>query len=283
MRQHPIPQNVLDVEFKLFTKFTLKEFAYLAAGLLGGGLFLLLNHQVGLPGIIAWPAFIALSGIGAFFALVPINDQNADEFVKNYFTAINKPTQRVWLNDQMKENRTKPIINTDVSPNKKIIGGSGPDAQQDFTEKPGDDIFESDTQETRADIQQDQSVEQQQPVSSHNSNTQNSLVIGPQNLAQYQFQIQSVDKLPGNINIWLADSNNRGLVNIPTFLKDKDGKVIFANRTGPNGYFLTNQIFPPDVYYIQFEQDIYQIPSVQLVLNGNESKNPIKITAKLNK
>jgi hypothetical protein len=280
MKQHPIPQNVLDVEFKLFTKFTLKEFAYLAAGLLAGGLFLLLNHQVGLPGIIAWPAFIILSALGAFFALVPINDQSADEFVKNYFTAINKPTQRVWLNKQMKENRTKPVINTDVAEKKKIIGGTGSDSQQDFTEKPGDDIFESDIQAETNTIKQDLSTEQQ-PLP-NNSSLQNNLVIGPQNLAQYQFQIQSVNKLPGNINIWLADSNNRGLANIPTFLKDKDGKVIFANRTGPNGYFLTNQMFPPNVYYIQFEQEIYDIPTVQLILNGNENKNPIKITAQLN-
>jgi hypothetical protein len=180
----------------------------------------------------------------------------------------------------MKENRTKPVINTDVAEKKKIIGGTGSDSQQDFTEKPGDDIFESDIQAETNTIKQDLSTEQQ-PLP-NNSSLQNNLVIGPQNLAQYQFQIQSVNKLPGNINIWLADSNNRGLANIPTFLKDKDGKVIFANRTGPNGYFLTNQMFPPNVYYIQFEQEIYDIPTVQLILNGNENKNPIKITAQLN-
>ena len=40
MRQHAIPQNILDVEFKIFTKFTLKEFAYLGIGVGIGGVFL---------------------------------------------------------------------------------------------------------------------------------------------------------------------------------------------------------------------------------------------------
>jgi hypothetical protein len=280
MKQHPIPQNVLDVEFKLFTKFTLKEFAYLAAGVLGGSLFLLLNRQIGLPGIIAWPAFLLLSGLGAFLALVPINDQNADEFIKNFFTAINRPTQRVWLSNEMQENRTKPVINADLDQKKKIIGGDMKSEKKSsqFVEKPGDDILDTESNQTTenkdhrlvAETREDKQINQQR-----------NLTIGPQNISQYQFKIQSVDKFPGNINIWLTDVNNRGLANIPTFLKNKDGKVIFANRTGPNGYFLTNQIFPPGMYYVQFEQDTYQIPNVQLVLDGSEGKNPIKITAQM--
>lgn len=275
MRQHPIPQNVLDVEFKLFTKFTLKEFAYLVAGIISGSVFLLLNRQVGLPGLIAWPAFIALSAVGAFFALVPINDQNADEFVKNYFTAINKPTQRVWLNDQMQENRKKPVINNGSKDKPKIIGGDLKENQEIFTENPGDDIFETEAipkkEEKKPQVEAPAVASSKSPV----------IRIGAQNISQYQFSIQSVDRLPGNINIWVGDVNNRGLTNIPVFLKDEGGKVIFANRTGPNGYFLTNQVFPHGVYYIQFDQSIYQIPTIQLLLDQNVSKSPIKITAQL--
>jgi hypothetical protein len=280
MKQHPIPQNVLDVEFKLFTKFTLKEFAYLAAGILGGSLFLLLNRQVGLPGIIAWPAFLLLSGLGAFLALVPINDQNADEFIKNFFTAINRPTQRVWLSDEMQENRTKPVINADLDQKKKIIGGDMKSKKKSsqFVEKPGDDILNTETNQATG----SEDIEKAAQTKEDKQTTQQkNLTIGPQNISQYQFKIQSVDKFPGNINIWLTDLNNRGIANVPTFLKNKNGKVIFANRTGPNGYFLTNQIFPPGIYYIHFEQDTYQIPNVQLVLGRNTSKNPIKITAQM--
>ena len=283
MKQHPIPQNVLDVEFKLFTKLTLKEFAYLAAGILAGSVFLLLNNQAGLPGIIAWPAFILLSGLGLFFALVPINDQGADEFVKNYFQAIQKPTQRVWLNEQMKENRTKPIVNTNAQDsNKKIIGGDIAQKEDTPLEKPGDDIFQDQEDVKKTDV--DSTVPNSTSNTTTNtSNTQKRVIIGPQNRSQYQFNIQSVNKLPGNINIWLTDMNNRGIPNIPTFLKDKSGRVIFANKTGPNGYFLTNQIFPPNVYYIQFESNIYHIPMIELVISGNEGKSPLKIIGELKK
>jgi hypothetical protein len=277
MKQHPIPHNVLDVEFKLFTKFTLKEFGYLAAGVLSGSLFLLLNNQVGLPGIIAWPAFLLLSGIGAFFALVPLNDQSADEFVKNYFKAINKPTQRTWLNEQMQENRTKPIIKADLEEKKKIIGGDTSTTSTSFEEKPGDDIFETSTE---GEVKEKDTTQEEIKVQGIPQKS-NTLIIGPQNISNYQFSIQSVDRLPGNINLWVSDANNRGLANIPVYLKDKNEKVILANKTGPNGYFLSNKIFPPDVYYLEFEQDVYDLPKVQLILEGNVSKNPLKITAKI--
>jgi len=125
MRQHPIPQNVLDVEFKLFTKFTLKEFAYLATGVSIGGIFLYLTSRGDIPGVIGIPIFVIFAGLGTFFALVPINDQPADKAIANFFTAINRPTQRVWLNDKLKDERIKPELTTGEELNKpKIIGAS---------------------------------------------------------------------------------------------------------------------------------------------------------------
>ncbi len=103
MKQHPIPQNILDIEFKLFTKFTIREFVYMAVGVGFGGIFLLLYTKAVLPGVIAIPIFLISSGLGLFLGLVPINDQKADVFLKNYFLAITRPTQRVWKNEQFDE------------------------------------------------------------------------------------------------------------------------------------------------------------------------------------
>jgi hypothetical protein len=274
MQQHPIPQNVLDVEFKLFTKFSLKEFAYLVAGILSGSIFLFLNRQIGFPGIIAWPLFLFLSGVGLFLALVPINDQGADEFIKNYFIAINKPTQRVWLNKRMKQERVKPIVEADLKTKKKIVGGELDETKKDFDEKPGDDIFDAVDSDENTQVKEELSAE----VSGTNTNTLPTVTVGGQNISQYQVQIQSADRLPGNINVWLADVNNRPIPNIPVYLKDNNDKVLFANRTGPNGYFLTNKEFPNGMYFIEFDQQSYKIPRIQLVLDSNISKNPIKMT-----
>ncbi len=84
MRQHPIPQNVLDVEFKLFTKFTLKEFAYIATGVAIGAIFIYLWTENRMPGILAFPSFAFFSGIGLILGLVPIQDQPADRLLSNY-------------------------------------------------------------------------------------------------------------------------------------------------------------------------------------------------------
>lgn len=254
MRQHPIPQNVLDVEFKLFTKFTLREFAYLAIGVSIGGIFLYFTTKGQLPGIIGIPIFVIFAALGAFFALVPINDQPADKFVINYFNAINKPTQRVWLNNDLKNQRVKPVIETGKKKS-HIIGGFDVEKikKQIFREKPQDDILD-------------------------NSIQVSSILINEENASKYQFNIKSIDKLPGNINIWLVKDNTLPLSSINTYLKDSSGKILYANKTDKNGYFISNRVFPDGVYNIEFEGvQSKQLP-IKIVLTKNMGKLPYKIT-----
>jgi len=278
MRQHSIPQNVLDVEFKLFTKFTLREFAFLAIGVGGGGFFLFLTSKGVIPGIIGVPIFIILSGIGAFLGLVPINDQPADKFIINYFSAINKPTQRVWLNKELKEERAKPL----VTPEKKktnIIAGAKLDRTDSNSEEdtlPDEDIFkQSDIQTKTENIQA--------PIDTGPKlldNSDNLLVISDENISKYQFQIKSIDKLPGNINIWLSTKSNQPIPNVNTYLKDNEGKILYANRTGPNGYFLTNKEYSPGIYNVEFEGDSFRGPGIKLVLTKETNKLPLRIISK---
>lgn len=96
MKQHAIPQNILDVEFKLFTKFTVREFLYISLGIGFGGIFIYLFTIAVLPIFVALPIFIFSSGFGLLLGLVPINDQKADVFLTNYIRAIRRPTLRVW-------------------------------------------------------------------------------------------------------------------------------------------------------------------------------------------
>jgi hypothetical protein len=289
MRQHPIPQNVLDVEFKLFTKFTLREFAFLAVGVGGGGIFLFLTSKGVIPGIIGIPVFIVMAGIGAFLGLVPINDQPADKFIINYFNAINRPTQRVWLNKELKTEREKPLV-TPEKKKSKIIGGGKVEEKEVETENDTvTDIFEVDQKgttstQTKSAFQDKEGEEiiQQTEVEIDTGprpldNSDNLLVITEENISRYQFDIKSKDKLPGNINIWLATRDNKAIPNINTYLKDGDGKLLYANKTGPNGYFLTNQVYPEGVYNIEFQKDGIRIPDIKLVIGKNSSKLPIRI------
>ena len=65
--------------------------------------------------------------------------------------------------------------------------------------------------------------------------------------------------------------------NVIAYLRDKKGKVLYANKTGPNGYFLTNKMWDPGIYTLEFQHPQYQFPKVQLILVDKNVKLPIKI------
>jgi len=267
MRQHAIPQNILDVEFKIFTKFTLKEFAYLGIGVGIGGVFLYFTTRGEFPGIVGIPLFILFSSIGVFLALVPINDQPADKFISNFFYAVNRPTQRVWLNKELKDERTKPAIQPEKK-KQKIFGGSKID-------QTGQEVY---TESSKKKQPVQQTVEQVIPSAQVSTNEK--IIINEENISKYQFKIQSVDKLPGNINLWLCTKDNQPIPNVQTYLKDKDGKLLYANKTGKNGYFLTNKEYPEGIYNIEFEGAPFTIPPISIVLTKNMGKLPYRIEVK---
>jgi hypothetical protein len=278
MRQHAIPQNILDVEFKLFTKFTLKEFAYLAIGFGIGGIMIYLTVSNIIPGVLGIPVCIISCGAGIFLGLVPINDQDADVFIKNYISAITNPTQRVWLTKDMKEKRRKPDVKPDEegklvpkemkAKKKKIIGESLPVKKKIVDENEVEDIFERE-------LENDSS--QPLETNSKTSSKPNLLVINNENISNYQFKIKSLDKLPGNINAWLGTRNMKPIPNTIVYLKDSSGKILYANKTGDSGYFLTNKLWKPGTYMLEFQHPTYNFPKVQLEVAEKENKLPIKI------
>jgi hypothetical protein len=277
MRQHAIPQNILDVEFKLFTKFTLKEFAYLAVGVGFGGVMIYLTVGNIIPGVLGIPVFLLSSGAGIFFGLVPINDQDADVFIKNYISAITNPTQRVWLTKDMKDKGIKPEVKPDkegklipkdmkTKETKKIIGESLPVKKTIIDENKVSDMLDED-------LKVDSSL-----TSAPTSIDPNFLLITEQNISNYQFKIKSLDKLPGNINIWLCTKDMKSIPNVIVYLKSSEGKILYANKTGNSGYFLTNKLWEPSTYMLEFQHPTYKFPKVQLDVVDKESKLPIKIS-----
>jgi hypothetical protein len=104
------------------------------------------------------------------------------------------------------------------------------------------------------------------------------LTITPQNIANYQFDIEGVEKLPGNINLWMSDKNFKPIPGVVIQLYDKDGNILYANKTPDNGYFLTNKIFPEGVYSLALSSNSHKLPNIKLVIDKSVSKKPIKIT-----
>ena len=88
--QHAVPQNIMDVEFKLIGELTMRQFSYL---LVFG---LLAYFSTNIPGLFKWPAvlFFAILAIG--LAFIPVQERGLDEWLVNFYRAITSPTQRVW-------------------------------------------------------------------------------------------------------------------------------------------------------------------------------------------
>jgi len=275
MKQHAIPQNVLDVEFKLFTKFTLKEFSYLAIGVGSGGLVLYLTVGGQIPGLIGIPIFILSSLAGIFLALVPINDQPADKFIQNYIKAITSPTQRVWISKNDPRNRAKPsvkpteegkIISKESKEEKKKIIGAQPLPER--------------AEEVESEIQKEvdrelEEIENTTPLTLNPSE----LIITDENIGKYQFKPKDFENYPGNINLWICDKNYKPISGVIATLMDDSENILYANKTGNNGYFLTNRKWKPGLYKITLESENFTLPTMDIILSGKETNLPIKISA----
>ncbi|MCL5003903.1 MAG: carboxypeptidase regulatory-like domain-containing protein [Patescibacteria group bacterium] len=91
-QQHPIPQNVMGVEFKLVGGLTLRQFGLLAVFIILAWII----YSSGMPSFIKTPVAAVVAIFGAFLSLVPIQDRSADVWLKNFLMAVSSPTERVW-------------------------------------------------------------------------------------------------------------------------------------------------------------------------------------------
>ncbi len=92
MERHAVPQNIMDVEFKLFGALTIKQFGYLA----GGFVFAFFFYLSGLPPLLTLVMIILSVVFGLFLSLVKINGQASSVWMSNFILAIFTSQQRVW-------------------------------------------------------------------------------------------------------------------------------------------------------------------------------------------
>lgn len=90
-KQHAVPQNIMEVEFKLIGDLTMRQFMYL---IVFGGISYL--SSVAVIGVFKWPLVILNAILGFGLAFVPIQDRGLDEWIVNFIRAVYSPTQRIW-------------------------------------------------------------------------------------------------------------------------------------------------------------------------------------------
>ena len=254
MRQHPIPQNILDVEFKLFTYFTVKEFAYIATGGVIAGLFIYLWTQNTIPGLIAFPSFFFFGGVGLILGMVPIQDQPADQIISNYFKAINRPTLRVWQGEEMKlkmktrENAGKAAV--------AEIQGSRPE-QVSLA-----DVEEREKLEKIGQMMEEQGLGQR---TAPQPKKDSRIVITKENVEQYALQNTNI-KPSGTINLILVNRQNQPIHNATVIVKDNLDKPKLALKSGANGEVLGTNRLNNGEYRIEIKHENYTFSPMRFIV-----------------
>lgn len=290
MKQHAIPQNILDIEFKLFTRFTVREFVYMAIGIGFGGIFLYFFTKGQLPGIIAIPVFVVSSAIGLFLGLVPINDQKADIFLKNYIWAISNPTQRVWKNEKLldKNKITEKMEMTQGTmqrnPNEagtaKIVGAD-PVMQNQFIE--GSILTELDKEEEMrlAQIGKDAGMTLNTPptpteatsppettpatVEPERNPTPGSILISRETLKNFQ-----TEEYNENITLGfrILDKDSIAKAGSIVALKRANGSVLFAQRADQSGLVTLNKPLEAGIYKLLVQDQQKTYGNIEIALDG---------------
>ncbi len=92
MENHPIPQDITGFQFKLIGDMTIKQFAYLGAGVVLG--FIMFSLPI--TPIIKIPIALIFVLIGVSLAYLPIEGRPMDAMIYNFIRAIFSPTQFVY-------------------------------------------------------------------------------------------------------------------------------------------------------------------------------------------
>jgi hypothetical protein len=92
MEQHPVPQNITSFQFRLIGDMTIKQFGYLA----GGVILAYISYKLPLPFFFTWPMAIicALTGFG--FAFVPVEERPMDIWFFSFLKNVYNPTVFHW-------------------------------------------------------------------------------------------------------------------------------------------------------------------------------------------
>ncbi len=93
MKSHPVPQNIMDVEFKLFGELTIRQFGYVAGGALAAFVCYVLFADIGL---VRWPLVVFFGILGIMLAVFKVNDRPFEIWLANFIFAIFTSQRSIW-------------------------------------------------------------------------------------------------------------------------------------------------------------------------------------------
>lgn len=98
MEQHPVPRNITGFQFHLIGDMTIRQFAYLASGII---LAFIVFKVFPLPGGLKF-ILMGIFGLTGFaFAFLPIQERPLDMWLMAFVKSINSPTQYIWQKNNL--------------------------------------------------------------------------------------------------------------------------------------------------------------------------------------
>jgi len=111
MKQHSVPENIMEVEFKLFGSLSAKQFGYI---IFGGciGLFFFYFFKSLNSIFLGWIFAFLCVILGISLALIRINEQPFEVWLGNFIAAMFSSQKRVWRKDK----KIPPVLEKDLVP-----------------------------------------------------------------------------------------------------------------------------------------------------------------------
>jgi len=117
MKSHPVPQNIMDVEFKLFGELTIRQFGYVAGGALAAFVCYVVFADIGL---VRWPLVVFFGILGIMLAVFKVNDRPFEVWLANFIFALFTSQRSIW-----KKSAKTPEILRSINVNSTSKGSTG--------------------------------------------------------------------------------------------------------------------------------------------------------------
>ncbi len=106
IEQHPIPQDVAGYKFRLIGEMTVKQFIWLASGIILG----LIAYSLPLPFFFKYPLTGLFVALGAGIAFLPIEGRPMDKWLIAFIKSVYSPTQYIWKKSAFEPSSQTPIV-----------------------------------------------------------------------------------------------------------------------------------------------------------------------------
>lgn len=103
MEKHAIPQNIMDIEFKLFGSMTVKQFGTVAISFV----LAFLIYVLGLPEIVSYPIIFFTVVIGLALAFVKVNGMPFTTYFNNFLTSLMTSQRKVYRKTSSSEKKSE--------------------------------------------------------------------------------------------------------------------------------------------------------------------------------